>query len=75
MLLQVLLLIMLSFQIFHLFKRAVAILERTCKLKVIAVTCDGASPNYAFYKIHRNNERKEKGITYNTINIYTDDKR
>jgi hypothetical protein len=65
----------MSFQIFPLFWRAVAILERTCKLKVVAVTCDGASPNHAFYKMHVNNDNKANGITYRTKNIYAEDER
>ena len=37
-----------SYQIFPLFWDAVTILEGTCKLKVITVVPDGASPNRKF---------------------------
>ena len=42
-----------SYQLFPLFWKAVSILELTCKLKVVASTADGASPNRSFVKIHR----------------------
>lgn len=42
-----------SFQLFPLFWRAVAILEKTCKLKVVAATADGASPNRKFVRMHK----------------------
>lgn len=40
-------------QIYALFWKAVAILEITCQLKVIAVTCDGASSNRKFFRMHK----------------------
>ena len=42
-----------SGQLFHLVWLAVAILEITCGLKVIACTADGASPNRKFVRIHK----------------------
>jgi len=41
-----------STQLFPIFWKAVYILERTCKLKVVATTCDGASPNRKFFRMH-----------------------
>ena len=41
-----------SDQLYHFVWRAVAILERTCFLKVVATSCDGGSLNRAFYRIH-----------------------
>ena len=63
-----------SFQLFPLFWRAVAILERTCKLKVIAATADGASPNRCFYTMHISKENENgNGIIYKARNIYAND--
>ena len=41
-----------AFQLFPIFWRAVAILEITCNLKVIAAVADGASPNRMFFRMH-----------------------
>ena len=41
-----------SFQLFPLFWKAVGILELQCQLKVVAVTCDGASTNRKFFEMH-----------------------
>ena len=41
-----------AFQLFPIFWRAVAILEITCNLKVIAAVADGASPNRKFFRMH-----------------------
>ena len=41
-----------SVQIMPLFWEGVFILEKTCKLWVIATTSDGASPNRKFYRMH-----------------------
>ena len=63
-----------SFQLFPLFWRAVAILERTCKLKVIAATADGASPNQCFYNMHMSKENENgNGTIYKARNIYAND--
>lgn len=40
-------------QLFLLCWQAVAILEITCRLKVVACTADGASPNRNFVRIHK----------------------
>ena len=42
-----------SFQLLPLFWKAVAILEMTCSLKLIACTADGASSNRKFVKLHK----------------------
>ena len=44
-----------SGQLYPLFWRAVAYLEMTCALKVVASTADGASPNQNFFRIHKVN--------------------
>ena len=41
-----------AFQLFPIFWKAVAILEITCNLKVIAAVADGASPNQKFFRMH-----------------------
>ena len=41
-----------AFQLFPIFWSAVAILEITCNLKVIAAVADGASPNRKFFRMH-----------------------
>ena len=64
-----------SYQMFPLFWRAVAILELTCNLKVIAATSDGASQNRKFYKMHSAFDTNAKNITYRTPNIYAEDGR
>ena len=54
--------------IFQLIWRAIDRLE--CNdLEVLGVTCDGASVNQRFLKLHGNS------LTYKTNNIYSDDKR
>lgn len=49
---------------------AIARLER-CGFKVLAVTCDGASPNRRLFKLHRSG----KGVTYKVPNPYTSEAR
>ena len=39
-------------QIFPLFWKAVAICETQCAIKVFAATCDGASANHKFFRMH-----------------------
>ena len=65
-----------SSQIFPLFWKAVAILELTCKLKVIATVADGASQNRAFYKMHSlfPDEDNPDLLTFKTRNIYAPDR-
>ena len=50
-----------AFQLFPIFWRAVAILEITCNLKVIATVADGASPNRKFFRMH------SVSLTFSTI--------
>ena len=64
-----------SFQILPIFWKAVGILERI-NLKVIATTCDGASPNRKFLRLHKTLDgNPEKGVVYRTINLLSKDKR
>ena len=61
----------IAHQIFPLFWKAVGILEVTCKLKVIAAVCDGASPNRKFMKMHRKiDQSPAREVTYRTTNLY-----
>ena len=64
-----------SFQIFPLFWKAVGILELQCGLKVVAATCDGASANRKFFKMHRNLsiEKASKGDTIYKVNNWFSD--
>nr|XP_047126212.1 uncharacterized protein LOC124807816 [Hydra vulgaris]XP_047126213.1 uncharacterized protein LOC124807816 [Hydra vulgaris]XP_047126214.1 uncharacterized protein LOC124807816 [Hydra vulgaris]XP_047126215.1 uncharacterized protein LOC124807816 [Hydra vulgaris]XP_047126216.1 uncharacterized protein LOC124807816 [Hydra vulgaris]XP_047126217.1 uncharacterized protein LOC124807816 [Hydra vulgaris]XP_047126218.1 uncharacterized protein LOC124807816 [Hydra vulgaris]XP_047126219.1 uncharacterized p len=59
---------------FPLFWKAVGICEMECKLKVMATTCDGASSNRKFFKMHsrlsNSNVKKDVVLTYKTINLY-----
>ena len=64
-----------SFQLFPLFWKAVAILEITCNLKVIAAVSDGASPNRSFYKMHYSLNDNIESVTYKTPNIFSSEKR
>ena len=43
---------LVAFQLFPIFWRAINILEIRCKLPVITVVCDGASPNRNFFRLH-----------------------
>ena len=63
-----------SYQIIPTFWEAVAILELTCQLPVIAAVSDGASPNRKFYRMHSDIDDKiDAGITHRTINLYAPD--
>ena len=65
-----------SFQIFPLFWKAVNILENTVKLKVIAATADGASPNRKFFRMHKALDGDaENAFVYRTENLFSADKR
>ena len=60
-----------SIQIFPIFWKEVEILEKTCSIKVLAVTCDGASAYRKFFKIHRHFDcnkyfDRSSGIIYRT---------
>ena len=60
-----------SSQLMPLFWEAVAILELSCNLWVIAATSDGASPNRSFYKMHESLDGNPgKDVCLRTINIY-----
>ena len=41
-----------SWQIFSIFWKAIGICELECGLKIIGVTCDGASVNRKFFRMH-----------------------
>ena len=43
-----------------------------CGLKVMAITCDGASPNRKFIKMHA---KKPGEFVYKTLNPYSEDQR
>lgn len=60
-----------SAQIMPLFWEAVAILELTCNLWVIASTSDGATPNRRFYRMHKSLDgNADKDVCYRTINLF-----
>ena len=64
-----------SYQIMPTFWEAVAILELTCQLPVIAAVSDGASPNRKFYRMHSDMDDKiDAGITHRTINLCAPDR-
>ena len=64
-----------SYQIIPTFWEALAILELTCKLCVIAAVSDGASPNRKFYRIDSTMDgRLDSDGVYRTINIYSPDR-
>lgn len=65
-----------SSQLFAIFWKATGILELSCKLKVLAVTCDGASSNRKFFRMHAKLEGSEdKDVTYKTKNRFSTDNR
>ena len=50
---------------------SISILERTCKLPVITVVSDCASPNGKLYSLHAPpDELNTKDVTYRTINLF-----
>lgn len=68
-----------SYQIMPIFWEAVAILELSCDLKVIAAVSDGASPNRTFYQMHEFMDtniplNQEESVVYRTINLYAPDR-
>lgn len=65
-----------SSQIFPLFWKAVGICELQCRLKVLATTCDGASPNRKFFRMHSvfSDEVNERDVVYKTKNIFCSDR-
>ena len=53
------------------FWKAVAVLEVSCKLRVMAATCDGAATNRAFFKIHRPISYLDSSdVVHRTINLF-----
>ena len=69
-----------SVQMFPLFWKAVGILEDKVGIKVVGVTCDGASPNRSMFRMHLHMTRVEDfnldvDVTYRTLNIMADEKR
>ena len=62
---------LLSYQLISMYWKAVGVLEVTCKLRVMATTCDGAATNRAFFKMHRPlSYLDESSVVYRTINLY-----
>ena len=67
-------------QIFPLFWKAVAICETQCAIKVVAATCDGASANRKFFRMHfglthADELNADTDVVYRTINFFSEDKR
>ena len=65
-------------QLFPLFWKAVGILEDKCELKVVGVTCDGASSNRRMFRMHLGMTRDEDinesvNVTYRIRNVLADD--
>ena len=61
----------ISYQLVPIFWKAVAVLELTCNLWVVAATSDGASPNRKFYKIHSGiSTDTDKNVTYKVKNLF-----
>ena len=67
-----------SSQLFSLFWKAVGICEITCGLKVLAVTCDGASTNGKFFKMHSrmqdDDDQSDTDVIYRTKNLFSNDR-
>ena len=60
-----------SYQLMPLFWEAVFVLEKVCNLWVIASTCDGASPNRRFYRMHKSLDgNAADDVCYRTVNFY-----
>ena len=61
-----------SSQIFPIFWEAVGICELQCNLKVLATTCDGASPNRKFFRMHLgfSDEVNDTDVVYKTKNLF-----
>ena len=67
-------------QLFPLFWKAVTICETQCAIKVVAATCDGASVNRKFFRMHfgltHDDElNADTDVVYRTINFFSEDKR
>ena len=64
-----------SYQIFNIFWRAVAILEKI-QLKVIAATADGASSNRKFFRMHKGLEGDStESVVYRSKYIHSNENR
>lgn len=60
-----------SDQLIPLFWEAVAVLEISCNLWVIAATFDGVTPNTKFYRMHKDlDDDSGKDVCHRTINLY-----
>jgi len=59
-----------SYQVMTTFWEAIAILELTCQLPVIATVSDGASSNRKFYRMHQLLAGKENDVTHRTVNLF-----
>lgn len=69
-----------SYQMFPLFWKAVSMCELQCDLKVVAVTCDGASTNRKVFRMHfdmtsQDDINPNVDVTYRTSNLFSSDKR
>ena len=68
-----------SSQMFPLLLKAISICELN-SLKVLAVTCDGASPNRKLFRMHfpmtkEDDMNPDTDVTYRTVNLFSSDKR
>ena len=69
-----------SYQMFPLYWKAVSICELQCNLKVVALTCDGASTNRKLFRMHANMTEEEDmnpdvDVTYRISNPFSSEKR
>ena len=67
-----------SIQLFPLFWKAVGILEENCKLKVVGVTCDGASSNRRMFRMHLamtsdEDINEDVDVIYRIRNVFVED--
>jgi len=65
-----------SVQLFPLFWKAVSICELKCKLKSLAVTCDGAALNRKFFSMHskmvdERHQNPDVDVTYRVVNLFS----
>ena len=68
-----------SYQMYPLFWKAVGICELQCGIKVIATTCDGASTNRKFFRMHfhmtsEEDQNPDVDVTYRTRNLFSPDR-
>ena len=69
-----------AYQMFPLFWKAVGICELQCNLKVVAITCDGASTNRKVFRMHfdmtlDDDINPDIDVTYRTLNLFSGEKR